>query len=120
MDIKKAREDLRKGKTIYDMQLKVAYYAETLNQFYNNYTSQYVALSAQVILVNSGLQTDLSRKYFNNKEKYDTIFDNVKNINVAELAIKIPQGKESEVLNALTTPEERQLVQDYIDFVVRG
>lgn len=26
MDIKKAREDLRKGKTIYDMQLKVAYY----------------------------------------------------------------------------------------------
>ena len=26
MDIKKAREDLRKGKTIYDMNLKVAYY----------------------------------------------------------------------------------------------
>ena len=26
MDIKKAREELRKGKTIYDMQLKVAYY----------------------------------------------------------------------------------------------
>lgn len=27
MDIKKAREELRKGKTIYDMPLKVAYYA---------------------------------------------------------------------------------------------
>ena len=27
MDIKKAREDLRKGKTIYDMPLKVVYYA---------------------------------------------------------------------------------------------
>ena len=26
MKIKKAREDLRKGKTIYDMNLKVAYY----------------------------------------------------------------------------------------------
>ena len=26
MEIKKAREDLRKGKTIYDMNLKVAYY----------------------------------------------------------------------------------------------
>lgn len=27
MDIKKAREDLRKGKTIYDMNLRVGYYA---------------------------------------------------------------------------------------------
>lgn len=27
MDIRKAREDLRKGKTIYDMSLNVAYYA---------------------------------------------------------------------------------------------
>ena len=27
MDIKKAREDLRKGKTIYDMPLRVVYYA---------------------------------------------------------------------------------------------
>ena len=26
MEIKKAREELRKGKTIYDMHLKVAYY----------------------------------------------------------------------------------------------
>ena len=27
MDIKKAREDLRQGKTIYDMPLRVVYYA---------------------------------------------------------------------------------------------
>ena len=27
MDIRKAREDLRKGNTIYDMSLNVAYYA---------------------------------------------------------------------------------------------
>ena len=27
MNVKKAREDLRKGKTIYDMPLRVAYYA---------------------------------------------------------------------------------------------
>ena len=56
MDVKKTREELRKGKTIYDMNLRVGYYArvstdkdDQLNSLENqqNYFEEMIAEGAQ-------------------------------------------------------------------------
>jgi len=69
MDVKKAREDLRKGKTIYDMDLRVGYYArvstdkdDQLNSLENqqNYFEEMIAENKKWTLVRGYIDEGIS------------------------------------------------------------
>ena len=85
MDIKKAREDLRKGKTIYDMPLKVVYYArvstdkdDQLNSLENqqNYFEEMIAENKnwKFIIIVSGNFSILLFREFSDSEIKSNLF----------------------------------------------
>jgi len=79
MDIKKTREDLRKGKTIYDMPLKVAYYArvstdkeDQLNSLENqqNYFEEMIKENKNWIFCGGYIDEGISGTAVNNRVNF--------------------------------------------------
>ena len=79
MDIKKAREDLRKGKTIYDMPLKVVYYArvstdkdDQLNSLENqqNYFEEMIAENKNWKFVRGYIDEGISGTAVKNRDSF--------------------------------------------------
>lgn len=99
--------------------LRIAFYAETINQYYLSETEK-PSLDAQALALKQKINNETAEKYFKNKAIYDELVLKVKNINVGEFALKIATGKESELLNSVETEAERKIAQNYITYVARG
>ena len=79
MDIKRAREDLRKGKTIYDMQLRVVYYArvstdkdDQLNSLENqqNYFEEMITENKNWVFCGGYIDEGISGTAVKNRERF--------------------------------------------------
>lgn len=79
MDIKKAREDLRKGKTIYDMPLRVVYYArvstdkdDQLNSLENqqNYFEEMITENKNWVFCGGYIDEGISGTAVKNRDKF--------------------------------------------------
>ena len=79
MDIKKAREDLRKGKTIYDMPLRVVYYArvstdkdDQLNSLENqqNYFKEMITENKNWVFCGGYIDEGISGTAVKNRDKF--------------------------------------------------
>ncbi len=79
MDVKKAREDLRKGKTIYDMPLRVAYYArvstdkdDQLNSLENqqNYFEEMINENSKWIFTQGYIDEGISGTAVKNRDSF--------------------------------------------------
>ena len=79
MDVKKARENLRKGKTIYDMNLKVGYYArvstdkdDQLNSLENqqNYFEEMISENKNWTLVRGYIDEGISGTQVNKRDSF--------------------------------------------------
>ena len=79
MDIKKAREDLRKGKTIYDMPLRVAYYArvstdkdDQLNSLENqqNYFEEMIKENGNWVFYDGYIDEGISGTAVKNRDRF--------------------------------------------------
>ena len=79
MDIKKAREDLRKGKTIYDMPLRVVYYArvstdkdDQLNSLENqqNYFEEMIMENKNWVFCGGYIDEGISGTAVKNRDKF--------------------------------------------------
>lgn len=79
MDIKKAREDLRRGKTIYDMPLRVVYYArvstdkdDQLNSLENqqNYFEEMISENSNWIFCGGYIDEGISGTAVKNREQF--------------------------------------------------
>lgn len=110
-------EDTMQHNNFY--KLKVAYFAECINQYYIN-TDNKVLLNVHVLLLQSDINDDFTTKYFDNKDIYDELAVKVKDINISELAVKVATAKDSEFLDSIPTEAERKIAQNYIDYVARG
>ena len=79
MDIKKAREDLRKGKTIYDMPLRVVYYArvstdkdDQLNSLENqqNYFEEMITENKNWVFCGGYIDEGISGTAVKNRDRF--------------------------------------------------
>ena len=98
--------------------LKVAYYAECVNQYYLNSDNR-VLLGVQVISNQIKLNDDFAEKYFDNKDIYDELVSDF-NADMGELVVTVATAKDNEYLDAIETEAERKIAQNHINYVARG
>ena len=108
MDIKKAREDLRKGKTIYDMPLKVVYYAlvstdkdDQLNSLENqqNYFEEMIAENKNWKFVRGYIDEGISGTSVNKRDNF----------------LKMINDAKKGMFNLILTKEISRFLDDYYD-----
>lgn len=99
--------------------LTIAFYAETINQYYLNENDR-TAIKSQTLQFKNKITQNFSTKYFDEKAVYDNLIQNVKDINVAELALNLATGKENDFLDAIQDNDLKTLAEKYIQYVARG
>lgn len=103
--------------------LNVLYYSELANQYFTNIfddkvVEDYITKVGMVWGLINDKSDEQFYKYIDNKVEFDTIFDNFKLLNTAELVNKHVEGGLVEYINSLTDSKTKQVSTSFAKYIL--
>ncbi|MBE7075231.1 MAG: hypothetical protein E7376_04560 [Clostridiales bacterium] len=100
--------------------LKVGYAVTMVNEYFNCQDSNKYEYFTEATLAMARISANTNTKYFENKEIYDMFANNNTACNIAEIGKSVATNTQVAYVESLANQEQRNVANNYIDYVVRG